>query len=78
MLKNPGMIHAYMANSLSRTSPEMDRIKSAVKDANVFAVLGYSERDGVSLYMAQSFISSVGEIVHHRRKIKPTHVKRSL
>jgi nitrilase len=78
VLKNSGMIHTYMANSLSWASPEMDRIKSAVRDANIFVVLGYSERDGASLFMAQPFISSSGEIVHHHRKIKPTHVERSL
>lgn len=28
--------------------------------------------------LAQSFISPTGEIVLHRRKIKPTHVERSV
>jgi predicted amidohydrolase len=67
-----------MANSLSLDSPEMERIKTACKEAQVFVVLGYSERDGGSLYMAQTYISEEGEIVNHRRKIKPTHVERSL
>lgn len=56
----------------------MKRILDAVKKAGMFVVLGYSERDGASLYMAQSFISPEGEIVHHRRKIKPTHVERTI
>jgi len=56
----------------------MDRIREAVKEAGIFVVLGYSERDGASLYIAQSFIDTSGEIVHHRRKIKPTHVERSI
>jgi nitrilase len=55
----------------------MERIKSATKDAGVTVVLGYSERDGGSLYIAQSFIVD-GDIVHHRRKIKPTHVERTI
>lgn len=67
-----------MANSLRRESEEMDRIRAAVKEAGIFVVLGYSERDGASLYIAQSFISPDGEIVLHRRKIKPTHVERAL
>jgi nitrilase len=66
-----------MANSLKRESKEMDRIKAAAKEADVMVVLGYSERDGGSLYMAQSYIVD-GELVHHRRKIKPTHVERSI
>lgn len=56
----------------------MRRIQAAVKKAGIMAVLGYSERDGASLYMAQSFISPEGEIVLHRRKIKPTHVERTI
>jgi nitrilase len=55
----------------------MERIKSAAKEAGIVVVLGYSERDGASLYIAQSYIVD-GEIVHHRRKIKPTHVERSI
>jgi predicted amidohydrolase len=78
VLENTEMVHQYMANSLRRDSPEMKRIQEAVKDAGMFVVLGYSERDGASLYMGQSFISPDGEIVHHRRKIKPTHVERTL
>lgn len=72
------MVHKYMANSLSRNSPEMEAIKAAVKAAGIFVVLGYSERDGGSLYMAQSSISPDGIIVNHRRKIKPTHVERTI
>ncbi|ORX93486.1 putative nitrilase [Clohesyomyces aquaticus] len=78
VIGNVEMIHKYMANSMSRDSAEMRQIQAAVKEAGIFIVLGYSERDGASLYMAQSFISPDGEIVLHRRKIKPTHVERTL
>ncbi|EXJ93640.1 hypothetical protein A1O1_02032 [Capronia coronata CBS 617.96] len=67
----------YYHNSLVKESPEMDRIREAVREAGIFVVLGYSERDKGSLYMAQSFIDPTGTIVHHRRKIKPTHVERA-
>ncbi|TFK54302.1 carbon-nitrogen hydrolase [Heliocybe sulcata] len=68
----------YMQNSMCRDSPEMQRIKDACKEADVFAVVGYSERDGGSIYISQAFISNEGELVHNRRKIKPTHVERAL
>lgn len=67
-----------MANSMRRDSPQMKRIQQAVKKAGMLVVLGYSERDGASLYMGQSFIDTNGEIIHHRRKIKPTHVERTI
>lgn len=72
------MVQKYMANSLRIDSPEMESIKAAVKRAGIFVVLGYSERDGNSLYMAQSSISADGIIVSHRRKIKPTHIERTI
>jgi nitrilase len=78
VIENTHIIHEYMANSMSRDSVQMRRIQAAVKEAGMFVVLGYSERDGGSLYMAQSFISPEGEIVHHRRKIKPTHIERTI
>lgn len=94
-LGNTAFIHEYMANSMQKESPEMDRIRAAVKKAQMFVVLGYSERAGGSLYIAQvskyipslanrtylivqSFIDPTGTIVLHRRKIKPTHVERSI
>ncbi|KAI0549895.1 putative nitrilase [Xylaria curta] len=78
VIENTHIIHEYMANSMPRDSAQMQRIQAAVKEAGMFVVLGYSERDGGSLYMAQSFISPEGEIVHHRRKIKPTHIERTI
>lgn len=72
------MVHKYMANSLSLDSPQMEAIRAGVKEAGIFVVLGYSEREGSSLYMAQSFISPEGVIVNHRRKIKPTHIERTI
>ncbi|KAM0511791.1 hypothetical protein ACHAPE_009467 [Trichoderma viride] len=77
-LDNVGMFHEYMANSLVKESPEMDQIREAVKKAGIFIVLGYSERDGDSLYIAQSFIDPTGTIVLHRRKLKPTGAERAI
>ncbi|PPJ57739.1 hypothetical protein CBER1_00023 [Cercospora berteroae] len=72
-----GFMDEYYMNSLERESPQMDRIRAAVAKAGMFVVLGYSERYRGSCYIAQSFIDPTGTIVHHRRKIKPTHVERA-
>ncbi|KAI8653757.1 hypothetical protein LRP88_00503 [Fusarium phalaenopsidis] len=74
---NVPFMNEYFDNSLERESKEMDRIRAAVREAGVFVVLGYSERYRGTLYIAQSFIDPTGTIVHHRRKIKPTHVERA-
>jgi nitrilase len=75
---NVELINEYVANSLVKESPEMDSIRAAVEEAGIFAVLGYSERAGGSLYIAQSIIDPNGKIILHRRKIKPTGVERSI
>lgn len=56
----------------------MRRIQAAVKTSGMTVVLGYSEREGSTLYISQAFISPSGEIVLNRRKIKPTHIERTI
>ena len=68
----------YHANCMRSDGPEMDRIRAACKANDVIVALGYSEIDGGSLYMAQSLIGNNGEILFQRRKLKPTHVERTL
>lgn len=54
----------------------MNRIRAAAKAAAIYVSIGYSEIDGNSLYMAQIIIDPTGQVINHRRKIKPTHVER--
>ena len=55
-----------------------EKIRQAAKRNNIVVVLGLSERDGGSLYIAQWIIGPDGETVAQRRKLKPTHVERSV
>ncbi|PRX47075.1 aliphatic nitrilase [Prauserella shujinwangii] len=68
----------YAANSMTRDGAEMRRIREAAARHGIHVVLGFSERAGGSLYMAQAFVSDTGELVSVRRKLKPTHVERSV
>ncbi|KAJ5798341.1 nitrilase [Penicillium pulvis] len=77
-VENAAFMDEYFRNSLPKESEQMDRIRAAVREAGMFVVLGYSERYRGSIYIAQSFIDPTGTIVHHRRKIKPTHVERAI
>ena len=52
-LGNAHFIHEYVRNSLIRASPEMGKIRDAVKVAGLYVVVADSERDGGSIYMAQ-------------------------
>lgn len=66
----------YHKNSLRPESEEMNRIRASARQNQIYVSLGYSEIDGNSLYMAQIIINPNGEVINHRRKIKPTHVER--
>lgn len=68
----------YHANSLRRDSAEMDTLRAAAKANGINVMMGYSEIDGGSLYMAQTLIGDDGDILFNRRKLKPTHVERTL
>ncbi|CAC9885055.1 unnamed protein product [Aureobasidium pullulans] len=68
----------YIKNSLRRDSKEMERICAAAARNSVAVSLGYAERDGNTLYLAQAFIDQNGVIQMNRRKIKPTHMERTV
>lgn len=71
-------VQRYHDNSLVLNSPEDLRIREAAHKAGMHVVLGYSEKDGGSLYMGQSLIDAQGEVIATRRKLKPTHVERTV
>jgi aliphatic nitrilase len=71
-------IQRYHDNSLVYGSPQADRIAKAAKDHAIMVVMGQSEKHGGSLYMGQWIIDANGETVAQRRKLKPTHVERTV
>ena len=68
----------YHENSLAVDSPEMRRLRAIVKKAGVTVVMGFSERAASSRYMAQAIIAPDGELLLARRKLKPTHIERTV
>jgi nitrilase len=76
-----GMHHfilKYHQNSPVAGGREEEILCQAARRNGVFVVMGLSEKIGGSLYIAQWFISPEGKVVARRRKIKPTHVERSV
>lgn len=72
------LVPRYSENSMTRDGAEMRRIAAAAGEHGVHVVFGFSERCGGSLYMAQAFVNDTGEVISVRRKLKPTHVERSV
>lgn len=71
-------VQRYHDNSLVVGSAEFDRIKQAAGKHKIWVSLGYSEKAAGSLYIAQALIDDQGATVQTRRKLKPTHVERTV
>ncbi|KAK4871040.1 hypothetical protein LT330_000277 [Penicillium expansum] len=69
---------AYIKNSITLDSPEMNQIQECAKSHSIAVSLGFSENDNNSVYIAQVMIGGDGEIKSHRRKMKPTHMERTI
>ncbi|KAF9534110.1 carbon-nitrogen hydrolase [Crepidotus variabilis] len=68
----------YLENSIKVESPEMERVCACASSNNIVVVLGFSENFHNSAYIAQALISNDGRILIKRRKIKPTHMERTI
>lgn len=71
-------VRRYHAASITVDGPEMLRLRAAARRNAIVVALGFSEKAGGSLYISQVIIDSDGQVLLHRRKLKPTHVERSL
>ncbi len=71
-------VQRYFDNSLVYGSPQAQRLARAAADHEIMVVMGHSERDQGSLYMGQRIIGADGETIAMRRKLKPTHVERTV
>jgi predicted amidohydrolase len=71
-------IPPYHTNSMELHSREMKRLQKMAAAHEITLVMGYSEREGGSRYMSQVIIGEQGDILLNRRKVKPTHVERTV
>lgn len=71
-------VQAYSQNSLEINSSQYNSICEAAAENNIHIMLGFSERYNNTLYIAQAFIGPDGETIFTRRKLKPTHVERTI
>ncbi len=71
-------IQRYHDNSLVYGTPAADRLAEAAREHHIAVVMGHSEKGGGSLYMGQWIIGPDGETIGKRRKLKPTHVERTV
>jgi nitrilase len=68
----------YHQEAMSASGPDVARIAAAAQSHNINVVLGFTEKAGGSLYIAQLLVSDEGQIIASRRKLKATHVERTV
>ncbi len=71
-------VQRYYDNSPVAEGPEEHDLRDAARRHGMTVIMGLSERIGSSLYMAQWIIGPDGEMIARRRKLKPTHVERTV
>jgi aliphatic nitrilase len=71
-------VQRHFENALVIGSPQWQRLCDAAAQNDIFVVLGFCERAGGSLYIAQAIIDDQGQVVATRRKLKPTHAERTV
>ncbi|BGO88643.1 hypothetical protein NBRC10512_003471 [Rhodotorula toruloides] len=65
----------YTKAAVEADGPEMESIRACCIKNSIRAVVGFSERDGGSLYMSQWLVGPEGDVVV-RRKFRPTSMER--
>ena len=59
-MKNMPRFGEYQASSIELDGPELRRIRDAAAAHSIFVSMGFSERSGGSLYLAQALIDDHG------------------
>lgn len=72
------MVMKYRQNAICVDGPEMKAISEACGRAGVWVMLGFAERDKGSIYAAQALIDDHGTLRMTRRKLRPTHMERTV
>jgi len=75
---NVRYFQTYHENCLVVDSPQFQRIAAAACEYGIYLSMGASERDYGSLYISQFLFDDQGKLVKARRKLKPTHMERTI
>lgn len=66
------------ANAVQIPSETITRLCDAARENRIYVVMGLTEHAGGSLYLAQVTMAPSGQLIGHRRKLKPTHAERTI
>ncbi|MEM8751232.1 MAG: carbon-nitrogen hydrolase family protein [Pseudomonadota bacterium] len=72
------VVMRHRANAIELNGREMKAIGDAAKKTGTHVMMGFAERAQSSIYCSQALIDDHGEVVMSRRKLKPTHMERTV
>ncbi|WP_150526041.1 carbon-nitrogen hydrolase family protein [Roseibium sediminis] len=72
------VVMKHRVNAITLDGPEMAAICEAARVHRIWVMMGFAERDRGSIYCSQALIDDRGEIVLSRRKLRPTHMERTV
>ncbi|CZT52717.1 related to aliphatic nitrilase [Rhynchosporium secalis] len=72
------MTTLYQKNSLHINSSEMQRIRDCAAQNKIAVALGFAENVHHTLFISQALIGADGDIKIQRRKLKATHMERTI
>jgi predicted amidohydrolase len=58
--------------------PQWRQLVAAVQHAAIYVAIGFSESDDDKLYMSQALMSPEGDVLIHRRKLRPSGGERTI
>ncbi|KAM0335814.1 hypothetical protein ACHAQA_000864 [Verticillium albo-atrum] len=74
----PDVLRDYVDNSIVVGDAQWARLVAATRRAGLYVNINFSEREGDFIYMAQSLLSPSGDVLIHRRKLRPSGSERDL
>jgi len=77
-MKAMEVVMRHRMNAIEADGPEMRAIGEAAGKAGIHVSLGYAERGGASIYCSLALIDDRGELAMNHRKLKPTHMERTV
>ncbi|EFO33823.1 nitrilase, arylacetone-specific [Roseibium sp. TrichSKD4] len=72
------VVMKHRVNAITLDGPEMAAICEAARTNRMWVMMGFAERDRGSIYCSQALVDDRGEIVLSRRKLRPTHMERTV
>lgn len=72
------IVMRHRMNAITVDGPEMKAIGEAAKKGGIWVMMGFAERDKGSIYCSQALINDHGKVVMTRRKLRPTHMERTV